>query len=372
MRTVIVADDLTGAADSVVAFAGAAVALDPENAWPDACVVAADTDSRYAPPEVARARVRAAVRRAERAGARVVKKIDSTLRGHVAAEVAAAAEALGARLVVVAPAFPATGRTTLGGVVHVDGRPLPERRHGGDVAALLGEAGMRVRTMGLAQLREPGLDARFAQTGGVIVCDGETDADLDAVAAAVPEGALLVGSGGVTAALAGRARAPRAVRAKSGPSLVVVGSYSDLARSQRLALIEAGWTPVTLRPDGPGPDEAGKAVRDALTRGDVVLSVDPDAPVDRSRAFATARALAQAAAAAAPDAAVLAATGGETARAVLAALGASELRPVGEPEPGVVASRVPGTDALFVTKAGAFGDRETLARVLRAVSDQEE
>ncbi|MFC5752797.1 four-carbon acid sugar kinase family protein [Actinomadura rugatobispora] len=380
-EVVIVADDLTGAADSAVPFAArasTAVALD--EAWPRARVVAVDTDSRYSPEAVAAERVGKAVARGRADGARIVKKIDSTLRGNVGAEIAAAREAAGGRvLAVVAPAFPATGRTVSGGVVRVGGEPLPGRRYGGDVVALLAAAGLRARRIGLDAVRGPGLDARFAQAlrDGLdaVVCDGETDADLRAVCDAAGDGTatLLVGSGGLTAALArtlGPAE-PVAVTAPAGPALVVIGSYSELARAQRAELVAGGWTPVHVGPGGTGADEAVRAVRAGLAGGDVVLSVDPDAPVDRARAFATARALAAVAVGGADAAGILAATGGETARAVLLGLGATELWPVGEPEPGVVAGRVRGTGALFITKAGAFGDPATLARVVRAVRTEQ-
>ncbi|WP_395110689.1 four-carbon acid sugar kinase family protein [Actinomadura sp. SCN-SB] len=378
MEILIVADDLSGAADAAVPFAArmsTAVALG--ETWPDARVVAADTDSRYAPEHVAVARVAHAVKRGREDGARIVKKIDSTLRGNVGAEIAAAAgEGV---LAVVAPAFPATGRTVAGGIVRVGGEPLPERRHGGDVAALLAEAGLRAERIGLDAVRGGALDARFAQAArdGVdaVVCDGETDDDLTAVCEALGDGMLLAGSGGVTAALArtlGPARPPR-IPPPDGPALIVVGSYSETARAQRAKLIADGWTAVTLAPGETDPARAVEAVRAAFGAGaDVVLSVDPDAPVERDRALATARSLAAVTVGAAEKAGVLLATGGETARAILLEMGAGELWPVGEPEPGVVAARTkPGAGTLFITKAGGFGVPETLARVLHAVRNDQ-
>ncbi|MEW2358249.1 four-carbon acid sugar kinase family protein [Spirillospora sp. NPDC029432] len=371
---VIVADDLTGAADSAVPFAArmsTAVAL--ESAWPRARAVAVDTDSRYSPEDVATERVAKAVTRGIADGARIVKKIDSTLRGNAGPEIAAAVAAAGGPLAVVAPAFPATGRTVAAGIVRVGGEPLPGRRYGGDVAALLAAAGLTARRLDLGAVRGGDLAARFAQARAdglaAVVCDGETMADLEAVCAAAGEGTLLVGSGGVTAALARTAgpAEPAAVRAPAGPALAVIGSYSGLARDQRATLVAEGWTPVTVAPGAHDAAAAAEAVRNGLKAGDVVLSVDPDAPVDRDRAYATARSLAAAAAGAAGGAGILLATGGETARAVLLELGATELWPAGEPEPGVVAGRVQGTGTLFITKAGAFGDPATLARVVRAV-----
>ena len=60
-------------------------------------------------------------------------KIDSTLRGNWAAEIRARAHVTGLRVLVVA-AWPAMGRTCIGGVVHVRGASV------GDVAEHLPEA----------------------------------------------------------------------------------------------------------------------------------------------------------------------------------------------------------------------------------------
>src|SRR4051795_5587820 len=134
----VVADDLTGAADggvqlaragyrTAVAFHGAPIARDGSGL--DALVL--DTDSRALATDSARARVRDAAR-AVAAAPIVLKKIDSTLRGHVGAEVAAALEASGRRVAIVAPAFPAAGRTTEGGVQRLDGEPVHRTRFAHD------------------------------------------------------------------------------------------------------------------------------------------------------------------------------------------------------------------------------------------------
>jgi 4-hydroxythreonine-4-phosphate dehydrogenase len=55
-------------------------------------------------------------------------------------------------------------------------------------------------------------------------------------------------------------------------------------------------------------------------------------------------------------------TGGATARAVLSRLGIAALRVVGEVETGVPILVAEGSGLPVVTKAGDFGDRETLLR----------
>src|ERR687894_2294085 len=109
----VIADDLTGAADAGVQFvrAGYRVAVvfrggaAPET---DIDAVSFDTDSRDMPAGFAAKRV-VDVARAVRGARLVYKKLDSTLRGNVRAEIAAALGASGRERVIVAPAFPGAG-----------------------------------------------------------------------------------------------------------------------------------------------------------------------------------------------------------------------------------------------------------------------
>src|SRR5919108_190872 len=133
----VIADDLTGAADCGIAFALAGlptfVSIGNAPAPDSAQIVSVDTDTRRLATGEAARRAGEAARDAYRRGTRgLYKKIDSTFRGHVAAElratVQAAAELQGgdSPIVVFAPAFPGTGRTTRGGRVLVGGVPLEE------------------------------------------------------------------------------------------------------------------------------------------------------------------------------------------------------------------------------------------------------
>src|SRR5215212_7213695 len=122
----VVADDLTGAADSGVAFAEAGgpvrLLLTPVTSPGRApgAVTVVDMATRQLSELDARERTRALADRLGRDDV-VFKKVDSILRGHIAAEVAELRDRLSDRLVVVAPAFPAAGRTTVGAVQHVHG-----------------------------------------------------------------------------------------------------------------------------------------------------------------------------------------------------------------------------------------------------------
>ncbi len=102
-----------GPADRGPAVAGRASVLPPAD------VVVLTSESRALPPMRPSRRTR---RCATRIGAwcqgdasvRVYKKIDSTLRGHPAIELEVLMDTLGAGAALVAPAFPAQGRTTVG------------------------------------------------------------------------------------------------------------------------------------------------------------------------------------------------------------------------------------------------------------------
>jgi uncharacterized protein YgbK (DUF1537 family) len=390
---VIVADDLTGAADSAAPLARrgrTSVVLDAEGEWPSDDVLAVDTDSRHCEAGVGAERVAAVTRRAHRLGAQIVKKIDSTLRGNIVAELRALAGVLadeGERtLMVVAPAFPALSRTTREGAVHVEGRRLAARGGDGDLVALLERGGLRTGRLdahadeyALAGL----LDEAHRAGRGAVVVDAETDVHLATVVGAahlatVP--VVLVGSGGLTRPLAGAAGPGDAAgaghaagpghaadmrRSRGGagaPTLVVVGSYAGASRLQRSRLVDAGAVPVTL---GDDPERTAKDLRAALRSGLAVLSPDPEAPVDRDDAPRVARALASTVVAVLGDVDTLVATGGETARAVLTAAGVSRLVVTGELEPGIVMGRVPELDLDVVTKAGSFGDADALLRCVR-------
>src|SRR6185436_9804566 len=91
-RWLIVADDLTGATDSGAQFA--CRGLDTFVQWRDSrpaeeTVVACDLATRQLAPAEAAARHEAAVRRYLSPDRRLYKRIDSTLRGQPAAEIAA-------------------------------------------------------------------------------------------------------------------------------------------------------------------------------------------------------------------------------------------------------------------------------------------
>jgi uncharacterized protein YgbK (DUF1537 family) len=397
LRIGVVADDLTGAADggvqlarggyrTAVAFHGAPVATEA----PDLDAVVLDTDSRALSPDAARARVRDAARAGAEAPI-VLKKIDSTLRGQVGAEVAAALEGVGRRVAVVAPAFPATGRTTDGGVQLLDGEPVHRTRFAEDPVAPVREAHLPTLLAAdgmadAAHVRAGDTAALAAAIGRArcVVADAHTDAHLEAVVRAVgdPSGVLWVGSAGLARALAAVHPGPR--RAAEDPPeegearvLVVAGSPNDVAREQVQRLVASGVAAAGLSPAalGAGAVEAcAAAAAGALREGRACVvhpAGDADGPDLPRRIAAALGAVAERLA----DAGLVTAlvlTGGDTAVTVARRLGATGLRVDDELEPGVPVGRLLGPRPYrVVTKAGGFGSPDVLRTACEALAARE-
>lgn len=383
-RLLILADDLTGAADCAVGFTGrtrCAVALKAgEPLSLEADVVALDLDSRRMSPEAAAQAHRLALPGHEHCA--LYKKIDSTLRGNYAAEIAA----LSSRgLALVAPAYPALGRTTRQGVQWLDGAPVDQsetwRNEGlagsADLVAALSAQGLRCARLERGTLGELSEHLRQALADGVqaLICDASTDEDLAAIAqasAAHWQAVFWAGSAGLAKALepwlqGTHAQAPAPAQ---GPVLSVVGSMASHSHGQARHLAEAsGALELLLDPQAllAGEHTHAAAITQALDGGrDVVLTLD-----QRHRAPEQAAALSQALAASLRPALSLAgtliATGGETARALLEAAGIDHLELHAEPAPGLVRAHAlhHGRPLTVITKAGAFGAPDALCAAWR-------
>ncbi len=127
----VVGDDLSGTTEAAAEFLlrttrimvllGSASSAASDQTRQGLRVLAVDTDSRHLQPAEAAARVRRAL--PAHPPTRVLKKVDSLLRGNLVAELEALAVALG-RTPVVATALPSAGRSVVGGIPRVGGIPL--------------------------------------------------------------------------------------------------------------------------------------------------------------------------------------------------------------------------------------------------------
>ncbi len=397
----LIADDLTGASDAGVQFThfglSARVLFEAPGRLPHAEVdaLAIDTDSRAIPSRQAYVRVREVAHGLRALQPRhIYKKIDSTLRGNLGAEIDAVMDAFDAPLAIVAPAFPALGRTTRDGLHFVRGTPVAQTEtaqdprapvHESNIVRLLQQQSRRAATLlPLEWIARGPTDARrFAEAhyAPLLVCDAETDEHLaNLVAGFIDRDNLVwVGSAGLAEQVAARIeptgdRASREpLSAPDGAILLICGSLSEVAHRQAVAftaepdVVTVLVDPVALASSRSARTEVDRcqlAVSEAVRQAcDCALVVAPHAVHSADTAKHIADALGQIAAEIMREHQLggLILTGGDTARAVCHAAGVTGIDLFGEVEPGVPLGRLIGeTQLAAVTKAGAFGSDEAL------------
>jgi uncharacterized protein YgbK (DUF1537 family) len=412
-EAVIIADDITGAADTGVQFAaiGSPVYLIPlelmalGGRWRDsAASLSVYTNSRHLSAAAAAARLGSLTGDLRSlAPRRIYKKIDSCLRGNPGAEIDVLLDNLAFDVALVAPALPAQGRTTLQGVHHVCGTPLAETAFARDpvapvrhsvVAAILSSQSRHavgeIHVQEYAELgRLPRALERARRRGcRLIVCDATTQAHLDQVAGLVLHSAgtlLPVGSAGLATALV-RQSASRAIASvRQGPGLdrllLVCGTGAPIARRQVYALLdrypgvcrelEPEWLARASVRDRKRC--AGGLIRE-WTGGMLSLQMRPLPPAGAiespaAAAMGLARLACEVIQADGVEGVFL--SGGDTAEAFFSASGGETIRLEREVLPGLVLGRWLGglADGLpVITKAGAFGQEQTLIALYEQLS----
>ncbi|HKN23023.1 MAG TPA: four-carbon acid sugar kinase family protein [Terracidiphilus sp.] len=337
----LLADDLTGACDSAAAFlrTGRAVRV-----WLGAAatfpatepVQAFNTDSRsLSPAKASRIVARTAAVLASNPKALLFKKIDSAARGPFAAEILAAHRAFGSRAVLLAPAFPAAGRTVRNGILEI--QDATGQRTQIDIASLFPP---RHRSLIALVSRPEDLAAALHTAKPVLLCDSSTQTDLESLVGAAEKfpGLLFAGSAGLAHALAGRDA--RRIRRMPPPSatriLLVAGSDHPVTKIQLETLDRADRSAVQV-------------LRLDFSPRDCAYILD---------AFHTL----------APQALIL--TGGDTASLVAGTLGAHSFILLGELAPGIPWGIVQGGMAEgcnVITKSGGFGAPTVFREILHAL-----
>jgi D-threonate/D-erythronate kinase len=404
-QMLVIADDLSGAADCGIACVGhgldTIVVLGDIEGEIDADVLSIDADTRNLEPKAAASEIARILNRYTLDEDHLLfKKLDSTLRGNVAAELAAALEVRRNRashrqriVAVLAPAFPSNGRTTVNGRQLVHGKPLEETEiwqreralAQSNIPAVLREANLQTTLFDLDLIRSgtqalQHAMARLSEKTDVLICDAETDQDLSTIA----EASISLGRSTVWAGSAGLAyHLPQAagfVRRTvtipqpplaSGPTLFVIGSLSGVSRKQFELLASSSDVVVISIPPNILLSEAHSrdysehalALKNAMDAGiDTVVLPASEPRLQSIHGQHLSTALAQFVAPYADRIGALVATGGETARAVLQTWEVSRLRLLGELEPGLPLSVTEGWPRQLpvLTKAGGFGVPHTL------------
>jgi uncharacterized protein YgbK (DUF1537 family) len=429
LRCLILADDMTGGGDTGAQFAmkrlrtllvtvGATRRLPlDDNRWP---VLVVNTHTRAMAAEQARRRVAEFLGQLEleRFGV-VYKKIDSTLRGNIGTEIDAVLEAMGRPVALLTPAYPEMGRTVENGILKVRGVPVAETEAARDPVSPVTDSRVvnllrrqSCNRVGFIEHRHvaaapaallAAVERKIGEGSRLLVFDCLERRDLAAIANVgfgLDPMPLFVGSAGLAEAVAAQASARVMGRFALRPAvkpaahlLVVCGSAAKVSRRQLTRLGQGLDIPrVEIRPsfasrfssvDGSARRTITRTIADAFKAGSVILSVSGDhrdspGRNDAAAALAISETLGAIARRAysrsgidAGDAAILL-TGGDTAMAVLEALGVDGVEIGSEPIEGIMAGRARGglcSGAQVITKAGAFGGDDALLRVARMLID---
>ncbi|GCF14426.1 Hrp-dependent type III effector protein [Haloarcula mannanilytica] len=420
----IVADDLTGAMDTSQGFAvrgygTSVVAVPPEqpdqlDQPPDSPILGVNTDTRYDDAAAAADVVTEVVNAVP--AETVYKKVDSTLRGNVRVETDAALTASGADLALVAPAFPAAGRTTRDGVHYVAGTRLEETEYADDekgpsspkLTAVFESDDRAVEQISIDVIESGRDQVAAALTAAVqrhdrppvVVCDAQTTEDLATIADAGSDlDTLYVGSGGLAEHVAVKGVAGRTSQSSTavgpGSPLAVVGSVSATTLAQlkqvpATAVVELD--PIDLLTEPASEEDASRAAdRLADGRPAVLTAATDRETVERTVKEGEARDLEPgeirkriASGLAATAAAVVESqspsglfyTGGDVAVAGLRSLDATTVTLTGDAvTAGIPVGRLADGAASgtpLVTKAGGFGSEGTIVNCLEYLSGNDE
>ena len=409
-----IADDLTGATDlcnTLVAGGMRTVQVigvpRAETAVPDADAVVVALKSRTVPPAKAVRESRAALAWLQQGGARQIffkycSTFDSTPRGNIGPVADALLDDLGGDLTIACPAFPTNGRTVYKGHLFVGdvllensgmrSHPLTPMRDSNLVAVLGAQTHRTVGLVGHESVREGARAIRHALVGlreadtRHAVVDAIADSDLMAIGEACADLPLVTGGSGVAmglpanfreSGLLGEAGEAATLPVAAGHAAVIAGSCSTatlgqiehmvascpaflvdaeaLAARRRVAPEALVWARPRLA-DGPvliyasaaparvrriqkrlGADKAGAMIERCLAR---IAKGLVDAGVGQ-----------------------LVVAGGETAGAVVGALGVQALRIGAEIDPGVPWTMSVGEPRLHLAlKSGNFGASDFFTR----------
>lgn len=428
----IIADDLTGASDSGVQFARKGlqtqVFFDSEQVSKQQQTMEAiviDTDSRSVAQEMAYARVKEAACHIDQAVfPHIYKKMDSTLRGNLGVEIDAVMDVIPFDFAVVAPAFPKIGRTTSQGVHYLHGVPVSETEIANDPKCPVKESDL-VKLFSSQSKRKVGLIPLEILRAGkdpvhqnikllleakteLIVFDATSEEDVRHIAEWVAQTSyktLWAGSAGLADFLPSALSLPvhaseSAPESLSGtkPVMLVAGSISQVTRGQvaaynkepQVIAVELNTVQAIASEEGLKAEieRCGVELQAALKNGfDVSLcaSSSPE-QVQLTKAAGSQRGL-DSTEVSNQISHILGAiaseimqsielqgvilTGGDTAKGVCKHLGVSSIQLIKEIEPGIPLGLLVREKPVWaVTKAGAFGNEQSLSKAKKALKGE--
>ncbi len=423
IKLAVIADDITGANDTAVQFSKRNISscvridFDPEKILKEtADVIVIDTDSRDIAPAAAYDRVRTVCEVLRDSGIKgIYKKVDSTLRGNLGAEIEATAAVFQPEIVVIAPAFPSNKRVTVGGyhlldqipielteIAHAPKSPVDESRivellHK-QTQSKIGLISLHVVIKGLEAVKQA-IQQCLECGEKWIVFDAVLDEHLECIVKATQsyQRALWVGSAGLAEQLTDfyewSAEQKNIGIGAKGPVLMIAGSVSKVTQVQistalnlpNIALVKMDVANLIHNKESE-IRQCAKHAKTQLNQGkDVVIA----SAVDDSDVLAAVEAgkkcglssteVSEQTAVALGEIAIqltdyqlagMVLTGGDTAIHVCRSLGAEAIEIFEEVAVGIPLGRLVGglcNGLQVVTKAGAFGQEDAFVLSIKAM-----
>ncbi|MBP1153326.1 MULTISPECIES: four-carbon acid sugar kinase family protein [unclassified Paenibacillus] len=412
MKLAMIADDLTGANDSGVQLAryglNTSVLFEPDVTAIHQEAVVIDTDSRWLPRSQAYDKVKEVSQVLKSGSFDVIyKKVDSTLRGNLGAEIDALYEVFRPDFVVIAPAYPKNGRKTIDGYHYLHEKPLSETEIAKDPktpvrdsfipSIIQSQSEQPIALVTYEELRS-GLEAVQAkliqcQEDGIryVVFDAEEEEDLRRIVqtmARIGRSVCWVGSAGLANYLPEiyglqTKEIELDIQRDQKPVLLVVGSVSPTTRKQLDIVVQQPHIKgIELRSSLLVADNASRkaemqrvyeeAKRALDDRHDIALfSSGRPEDIEEAQRLGKKNGMDESAVSNSISGALgtvtswlieaceikgMVLTGGDTAKQVCMQLGVTGFHLIAEVEIGIPLGRTIGAKPMYaITKAGAFG-----------------
>ena len=408
-RMVLIADDLTGALDTGVQFAGSeanvfVTTADGINGEESADILVIDTESRHLPAEEAYRTVYETVDCVRHRFPWIYKKTDSLLRGNLGAELAVVLDSSGRNKLVFVPSYPRMRRIVKNGRLFVDGIPTTRTHNAKDalnpVATSVISDIIAEQTDLTVRLTDLATEA-FSISGEkeILVCDAVTDDDMRRIARRIlpyMRDIAVAGCAGFASVLKEFA-APAAAAGTAAPKidarshLIICGSVNERTRRQINYAVEKGLPHLVLTPEEYlgefHSDEIMRVICGMLRENGAVLvcTARDDKDIVKSGTYVKehrlpaedlhiriAKSLGRITAEVinTGNVDVLSVIGGDTLFGIMSALDGRGFIPVREIRTGTVQSVMllrPGGSKTVLTKAGSFGDDDAIWHMYKSV-----
>jgi uncharacterized protein YgbK (DUF1537 family) len=417
LEIAVIADDLTGAADTGVQFCPyfrktmltSYRGVSRLSSVKDQDALSVYTNTRALKAQDARERLKEMTGYLAKLHPKMIyKKVDSSLRGNLGAEVDVIVEQMGFDLSFIAPAFPDMGRTTLHDKHLIHGTPVAETELSRDPVTPVTESRLSHIVAGQCRHEVGHVDVRFmddddtlrGEIQRLVEC-GARHLTFDTtcnehlvriahLALGGPMKVLLVGSAGLAKGLASHfQKRPGDLDSEppgppKGHHLLICGTVSERTRRQLAELIKTycyeiiALSPRTLADPAMRNElmEEASLAQKILAQNHLIVQVEPPETKEPCSPTASSPVTAQkivgglgllvASILKNKRPASLFLSGGDTADAVLEVIGATGIRLRKEIVQGVPYGTLiggPVQGLLVITKAGAFGGKDTLVKV---------